>query len=198
VPFPVLRIGGVIFDRGIEPDAVAVLLTLIEGRLERLATAASTAPAPATATPSPRPLLASLAALVVLAVPIILALVGRALLLLGLGLLELRLDLRLDLVAKVDVAVGFLALGGEAVAASEIPQLGRRDAELMRDPCIGPALANPGANLIELWSQGLASHRRRTLDDSELMPWQARQNPLGYLFLGSRLGIVCLGVRRRS
>jgi hypothetical protein len=33
------------------------------------------------------------------------------------------------------------------------------------DPGIGAPLADPGADLIELWSQRLTSHRRRTLVD---------------------------------
>ena len=72
-------------------------------------------------------------------------------LLLGVGLLLERrlLDLRLDLVAQLEIP-GVLVLGRELVAAAELAQLGGGDVELVRDPGIGAALADPGANLVEL------------------------------------------------
>ena len=68
------------------------------------------------------------------------------------------LVLGLYLIAEVDVAGRFLALGGEPVAAAEVTQLRRGNTKLVRDPRIGPALTNPGSDLVELWSQGLAGH----------------------------------------
>src|SRR5205823_3227626 len=97
-----------------------------------------------------------------------LAFVGRALFLLGLGLVELGLDLRLDLVAKVDVALGLLALGGETVPMPEVAQLRGRHADLVGDPRISAPLAHPGADLVELRSERLPGHRRLTLVDPRL------------------------------
>ena len=79
-------------------------------------------------------------------------LLGLGLLLVGLlflGRLAEGLDLRLDLVAELDLA-GVLLLGRELVPAAELAQLGRGDVELVGDPGIGAALADPGADLVEL------------------------------------------------
>ncbi len=109
-------------------------------------------PAPAAGTP--RALLAvailgrrlAVGFLVVLAV----AVVGGRLLVGGkLFLAGRRLDLRLDLVAEVDLgAVLLLVL--ELVAAAKLAQLAGRDLELVGNPRIGAPLADPGADLVEL------------------------------------------------
>ncbi len=65
-------------------------------------------------------------------------------------LLERRLlDLRLDLVAQLEIP-GVLLLGRKLVAAAELAQLRGGNIELVRDPGIGAALADPGTNLVEL------------------------------------------------
>jgi len=143
-----LDVHGVVLHRGIEPKPVAVGLAVIEGCLEIFATAASPA---ASATTAPfRPVATCLAGarLALLAVVF----------LIGLGLLVLllfgflgggSLDLRLDLVAQSEFpAGGVLLVGGEAVLFAELAQLGGADFELVGDPGVRAALADPGADLI--------------------------------------------------
>ena len=194
LPRPMLGVGRVVLDRRVEPDPVALLVALVEGRLQR------PAPAAAATTPaaSPSSLSSRLIPLIATAVTVrlVFALVGRLLFFLGLGLTELGLDLRLDLVAEVDVAVRLLALRGQPVAMTEVAELCGGNADLMGDPGVRPALANLGANLVELGSEGLPGHRRRTLDDSTIVPWQARANPVRYSLLGSRYGSVPRGGQR--
>src|SRR5512134_168977 len=108
-----LGVDWVVLDRGVEPDAVALLLALVEGRLER-ALSAPAASSAAAAAPSPA------AAGAFLGVLIALALVGRTLFLLGLRLAELPLDLGLDLVAKVELGRRLLALLGQPVPLAEV------------------------------------------------------------------------------
>src|SRR5204862_5602401 len=124
------------------------------------------------------------ALLIVVTVGVALVLIGRALFLLRLDLIELRLDLGLDLVAEVDVTVGLLALGRQAVAVPEVTQLGGGNAHLVSDPCVGAPLAHPGTNLVQLWSQRFPGHRRLTLAKSRFVPWHGRKNSVRYLFLG--------------
>ena len=149
---PVLGVDGVVLDRGVEPEAVAVLLAVVEGRLELLALPAAAAAAGRRAGGGAR----RPRRLVVVAG----VLVGRALL--GsssssgsVRLVQLGLDLGLDLVAQVDVGRRLLALGVEAVAAAEVAQLRGGDLELVGDPGVGPPLADPGADLVELRLQRL-------------------------------------------
>src|SRR5690348_10117256 len=109
-----LGVRGIVLDRRVEPDPVALLVALVEGRLDRSAAPASTPPSAATAATATR-LLAPLR--------VSLALVGRALFflrlfiaelficglgLIGLGLAQLRFDLCLDLVAQVEIGVRLL------------------------------------------------------------------------------------------
>ena len=71
---------------------------------------------------------------------------------LGGGLLLLErggLDLGLDLVAEVDLR-RVLVLDVQFVLAAELAQLVGRDLELVRDPGVGPPLAHPGADLVQL------------------------------------------------
>ena len=77
--------------------------------------------------------------------------VRLGLLVLGGGLLLERrpLYLGLDLVAQLEVP-GVVLLGRELVAAPELAQLRGGNVELVRDPGVGAALADPGANLVEL------------------------------------------------
>src|SRR5215207_2676719 len=114
LPGPVLAVDGIVLDRRIEPETVAVLVAVVEGGLHRrtgpLASSASAASAaPAAAPPSAGlvlPLLGAGAGLGLLA----LALGLGFLLLFLLDRLAQRLDLGLDLVAKLDLA-GLLVLG---------------------------------------------------------------------------------------
>ena len=152
---PVLGVDRVVLDRRVEPEAVAVGLAVVEGCLEVFATAAASAAA-AAATPF-RPVAARLAGALLALVPV------AVLIVLGLGLLVLllfglfgggSLDLGLDLVAEIDFAAGgVLLVGGEAVLFAELAQLGGADFELVGDPGVRAALADPGADLVELWLQ---------------------------------------------
>src|SRR4051812_8932615 len=158
-----LGVEGVLLDRGVEPEAVAVLLAVVERRLELFAPSAPTAAATtATATTTgsgARAALGTLLALLVL-VTLVLGLL-RLLGLLGLGG---GLDLRFDLVTQVDFAgAGALVVGREVVLLAELAQLGRADLQLVGDPGIGPALVDPGADLVELRLQRASSHRRASL-----------------------------------
>jgi hypothetical protein len=58
-------------------------------------------------------------------------------------------DFRLDLVAQIDLA-GIFAVGLETVPPAKLAKLGRGHVELVRDPGVRPALADPCANLIQL------------------------------------------------
>src|SRR4051812_19638874 len=158
-----LGVEGVLLDRGVEPEAVAVLLAVVERRLELFAPSAPTAAATtATATTTgsgARAALGTLLALLVL-VTLVLGLL-RLLGLLGLGR---GLDLSFDLVAQVDFAgAGALVVGREVVLLAELAQLGCADLQLVGDPGIRPALVNPGADLVELRLQRASSHRRASL-----------------------------------
>ena len=145
-----LGVDGVVFHRGVEPEAVAVLFAVVEGRLELFATTPATAPAAAPPRARAGPLLA------VLRVPLgLLAVLRVALgLLLGLRLRLLGgcgLDLRLDLVAEIDFpGAGVILVGGEPVLFAELAQLRGADFELVGDPGVRAALAYPGADLVEL------------------------------------------------
>src|SRR5262249_47317078 len=145
---PVLDVDGVVLDRGVEPEAVAVVLAVVEGPLELFAPAA-----PATATPAATPPGAglALAALGLLAVVALGLLRGLILLDLGFRLRGRSLDLGLDLVAEIDLAAAaVLVVGRQFVLVAELAELGRADFELVRDPGVGPPLADPGADLVEL------------------------------------------------
>ena len=126
-----LGVDRVVLDRGVEPEAVAVRLAVVEGRLELFAPSATAAPSaapPRGAGAAPR---RRVAARLVVARPRPRLGVGL-LVLLGflLGVLLLgrrRLDLGLDLVAEVDFAgAGVLVVGGEAVLFAELAQLAWR------------------------------------------------------------------------
>src|SRR5206468_5315674 len=73
------------------------------------------------------------------------------------------LDLRFDLVAEVDFAARVLLVLSEVVLLAEIAQLLGADLQLVGDPCIGPPLLHPGADLVELRLQRATSHRRASL-----------------------------------
>ena len=124
LPRPVLDVDGIVLDRSVEPEPVAVGLSVVEGPLELFAPATSAAPS--AATPPARAGL-TLTALGLLAVLVLALLLGGGLL----GLLDLRLDgrgldLRLDLVAEIDLAAaGVLVVGVQVVLFAEITQLGR-------------------------------------------------------------------------
>src|SRR6185312_1824763 len=153
---PVLGVDGIVLDRGIEPEAVAVLFAVIEGRLDLFAATASSTAATATAT-------AWAAGAVPLGVLVAVTLV------LGVGLLGLFLggggfDLRFDLVPQVDFArPGVLVVGREFVLLAELAQLGGGDFKLVGDPCVRAALVDPGADLVQLWLQRASWHRRASL-----------------------------------
>jgi hypothetical protein len=119
-----LGVDGVVLDRRVEPEAVAVPLAVVEGRLELFAPAASATPA--TAAPAPRARLAvPLGFALLFASGLLLRLVVVALGLLRLVLFLLlgglfgrrRLDLGLDLVAEIDLdTAGVLAVGRNSEA----------------------------------------------------------------------------------
>jgi hypothetical protein len=152
----VLGVDGVVLDRGVEPEAVALVFAVVEGRLVLLAATATSAATAATTFAGATGALAVILAIVVT-------------LILGLGLFGLLLggggfDLRFDLVAQVDVVrAGVLVVGREFVLLAELAQLGRRDFELVGDPCVRAALVDPGADLIQLWLQRASWHWRGTL-----------------------------------
>jgi hypothetical protein len=85
----------------------------------------------------------------------------------GLGGVELGGDEGLVLGAQVDLVVEVGAVGRLDVALLEtLLTLERADLlhghlELVRDPRIGASLANPGADLVEVWAERSAGHERR-------------------------------------
>jgi hypothetical protein len=142
-----LRVDGVVLDHRIEPQPEAVVLAVVERRLQGLLgtgpTAATAPAAPATWPGGIAAALLGFRLLLGLGLRLFVFLLGRLLIERGLR------DLRLDLVAQLEVT-RVLVLGRELVAAPELAQLGRGDVELVRDPGVGAALADPGADLIEL------------------------------------------------
>ena len=79
----------------------------------------------------------------------------------GLGLgLELGGDQGVVLGAQVDLVVEVgarragdgLTLGREVVLALESVDLLHGHLELVGDPCVGPSLAHPGADLVQVWA----------------------------------------------
>ena len=127
---------------------------MVEARLDRGGTA-SPATAAATATATAGAILAvGLVITIGVVLPVLFLFVLLVLLLVGgvgrLGGGERRgLDLGLDLVTEIVRRVG-LGVGVEIVAAPELAQLRGRDVELVRDPGVGPPLAHPGADLVQL------------------------------------------------
>jgi hypothetical protein len=173
----VLGVDGIVLDRRVEPEPVTLVLAVIEGRLERAsAPAAAPASSPAAASASAT---WAFAVLVIRPLGLARALVGRTLLdfVLLVGGAQLRLDLGLDLVAQVDVAGGLLALDVQPVAAAEIAQLRGGHLELMGDPGVGAALADPGADLVELGSKRLTGHRSAGLYQRPISPRTGRFPP---------------------
>src|SRR5215217_4669282 len=160
---PVLGVHRIVLDRGVQPQAVA-LLAVVERPLELAAAAAGTAPATASAATPPLGLVAG-------DLDVVVVLVLLVLVLLGLGI-ERRRDQRVVLGAQVEIvavrdgALGFPALRCvELVIALELAQILDRDLELMGDPGVGPALSYPRPDLIQLWTQGSGCHRRANLAD---------------------------------
>jgi hypothetical protein len=131
---------------------------MVEGALERTRAAAAAAAAAAPA-PRARPVLAAVA------VPGVVGRLGLLLCLLlvvGLGVerVELGRDQLVVLGAQVALLQALAVVGREAVLALELVDVLDRDLELMRDPGVGAALANPGPDLIELRSQRTSRHGR--------------------------------------
>ena len=92
-----LGVDGVVFDRGVEPEAVAVGLAVVEGCLKLFAAAASATPAAAAP--------AAGAVLATFGIRVALTGVGVLILVLLDDLLDRgRFDLGFDLVAQVDFA----------------------------------------------------------------------------------------------
>jgi hypothetical protein len=156
-----LGVHRVVLDGGIEPQPVA-LLAVVEGALERPrpATAAAPPTAPAAAPAWPAPVLV-LVTFVLRALVFRLLVVGRLLLGAALGL-ERRGHERVVLGAQVlldrvggrggGLALGLAGLGrGELVLALESANIGDGDLELMGDPGVRAALADPGPDLVQLW-----------------------------------------------
>ena len=84
------------------------------------------------------------------------------------GSFELGGDQRIVLGTEVDLLLvvsglrplGRLLVAHQVVLALELFDVAHAHVELMRDPGIGPALADPGANLVEVRPQRSAGHRR--------------------------------------
>jgi hypothetical protein len=182
----VLGVDGVVLDGGIEPQAVA-LLAVVEGALELRAGALRAPPAPAAA---PATALRGLVVvLVLILVAAVLGLLGGAARLLlgarGLGGLELGGDQRVVLGAQVDLVVEVDArrgarhqralavlVGHEVVVLLECLDLLDGHLELVRDPRVGTALADPSADLVEVRSQRSSCHVVRR--ESMQMAWPVR------------------------
>ncbi len=162
---PVLRVGGIVLDRGIEPEAVAVL-AVVERALERLrlAGAGAAAPSAASAAAPLRPVVAVAlrVAVAVLAVVVARAVVGVLLDRLVLGRLALGLEGLGDQGVVLGAQIRLVGLGSghenvlttvgrsELVLALEAADIADRDVELVGDPGVGTALAHPRADLVEL------------------------------------------------
>ena len=143
---PVLGIDGVVLHGGVEPEAVAVGLAVIESRLKVFA--ASTAPATAATTTPFRPIATSLAAaaLLLLAV-LVLARTPRSSSSSGSSAAAASISPR-SRRADPFAAGGILLVGGEAVLFAELAQLRGADFKLVGDPGVRAALADPGADLV--------------------------------------------------
>src|SRR5436190_10992924 len=161
---PVLCVDRAVGDLGIEPQPIP-LLAVVERALERRRRQLRSGPA--SATPAAPAAALGLVLLVGLGLGFRLVLVLLELLLgpRGLGL-ELGgdqgvvLGAQVDLVVEVDGgrALGRVALRRQVVLALEGGDLGGRHLELVGDPRVGPALADPGADLVQMGAQRTASH----------------------------------------
>src|SRR5215211_742969 len=148
MPGPVLGVHRIVLHGRIEPQAVALLLAVVEAGLQRGAWAL---PAATATSPSPATGFRILPRLLFLFGLFLLDLFVFDLFVFGLfllGLLHRGLDLCLDLVAKLHLAT--VLPGGQFMAATELPQLGRGDIELVSDPGVGAALPHPRADLVQL------------------------------------------------
>ena len=133
---------------------------MVEGALERCRRPGAPATAAASAAAPPTPGGTILVLLVAVAVFRIRGLLR--------GGLELRRDQRVVLGAQIDLvvevqarAVGRLAALDKLVLALELLDLLDRHLELMGNPRVGAALADPAADLVEVGTQRAACHRRR-------------------------------------
>jgi carbon storage regulator len=98
----------------------------------------------------------------------------------GLGGLDLGRDERVVLGAQVDLVVevdaGSITVLGvgrqQLVLALEGLDLLDRRLELMGDPGVGTALADPAADLVEVWAQRATCHARETLQEAGCRPAQ--------------------------
>ena len=177
-----LGVGGVVLDRGVEPQAVA-LLAVVEGALEGAGGVVAPAGAATAAACAllGRGLAASRRALVTAALVFVIAF-GRLRVLLGgalggllgqLGLLlgparglglELGGDRGVVFGAEVDLLdrlAGALAIGLELVLALEGLDLLHGHFELVGDPRVDSALPDPPADLVELGAQRSTTHGGR-------------------------------------
>src|SRR4051812_35656504 len=163
---PVLGVHRIVRDGRVEPQPVA-LLAVVERALER-----PRRPGRAPAAPTAAAAAALGTVLVLVLVLVLVALVLGGLLVLlgaagGLGL-ELGGDQRVVLRAQIDLVVEVdphrgavaVALGGELVLALERLDLLDRHLELVRDPRVRPALANPGADLVEVGAERSSGHQK--------------------------------------
>ncbi len=163
-----LGVDRIVLHGGVEPQAVA-LLAVVEGALEGLAapgpaaSAAAAAPAPAALGP-----LVTVVATVVLGAARLLVLLRGGLVFLLLGLqggrhqsvvLGPQVGLLLDH-GPGGIALGGLG-GGQFVLALELPDVPHGHLELMCDPRVGPPLAHPRPDLIELGLQRSSGQRAR-------------------------------------
>jgi hypothetical protein len=152
----VLGVDRIVLDRGIEPQSVA-LLAVIEGPLEWPGVASPASAAPATTAPPFGP---TLGVLILIGAIAVLGRLGAGALGLGFGGFELRGDQRVILGAEVDLLgvvangrIGTGLLAGEVVLALELLDVADTDLQLVCHPGVGPSLAHPGADLIEVRTQ---------------------------------------------
>src|SRR5262249_53546565 len=150
------------------------LLAVVERALEHRGLAAPPAAAPsatpaAPAPPAARGILVALVALVVLVVLVLvrLGLGGRRL---GLPL-DLRRDQPVVLRPEIDLVIEVRArrtvdgftLRRQVVFALEGIDLLHGHLELVGDPCVGPTLAHPGTDLVQVRAKRAAGHRAARL-----------------------------------
>ena len=151
-----LGVDRVVLNGGVEPQSVA-LLAVIEGALDRTGFACAASATAATAAAS---FGAGLGVLVLVGPVAVLGGLCASSLGLGFCRFELGGDKSVILGAEIDllgvvpgggVRTGLLA--GQVVLALELLDVADADLELVGDPGVGPTLAHPGADLIQVRTQ---------------------------------------------
>ena len=157
LPGPVLGVDGVVLDRGVEPEAVAVGFAVVEGRLELFAPAAATAAAAArrrgAGGPAPRRRLGLAVAVAVILVVLGLASASSSASASASSAVAASISASISSRRSTSPVPALVLVGGEPVLFAELAQLRGADLELVGDPGVGAALAHPGADLVELGLQ---------------------------------------------